>query len=85
MHPKVEPIVKQVEREIQCNCDLDNYEPTDMTDHTITCDIHKEALYRYDERIVLEESVHPYLGKVSSYMYINESAFQKHLETLRKG
>lgn len=33
---------------IQCNCDLDNWEPEQNTGHSWVCDIHKQALARAD-------------------------------------
>ncbi len=35
---------KELEKTMQCNCDLDNWEPEDSTGHSFVCRIHKAAL-----------------------------------------
>lgn len=36
-------IVKQCEKEMGCNCDLDNWEPAKDTGHSSVCRINKKA------------------------------------------
>lgn len=33
-----------------CNCDLDNWQPTQKTGHTFVCRIHNAVLYGHDVR-----------------------------------
>lgn len=40
-------IVKECEKEMRCNCDLDNWEPETDTNHSWICRIHKAARYRF--------------------------------------
>ena len=35
--------VKQLEENMQCNCDLDNWSPEPDTGHSWVCRIHKKA------------------------------------------
>jgi hypothetical protein len=37
-------IVAELEKKMQCNCDLDNWEPEKSTGHSWVCRIHKEAV-----------------------------------------
>ena len=37
-------IAEILEKEMQCNCDLDNWEPEKKTGHSWVCRIHKKAL-----------------------------------------
>jgi len=39
-------IVKRLERELQCNCDLDRWQPEGSTGHSWVCRIHKRAIAR---------------------------------------
>ena len=39
-------IIKDLEGKIQCNCDLDTWEPEKTTGHTHVCLIHKLALVK---------------------------------------
>jgi hypothetical protein len=36
-------VAKEAEKENQCNCDLDNWEPERSTGHSCVCRIHKIA------------------------------------------
>ena len=36
--------VKELEKTMQCNCDLDNWEPERSTGHSWVCRIHKKAM-----------------------------------------
>lgn len=36
-------IVKELEKEMQCCCDLDNWKPSESTGHSWVCPIHKLA------------------------------------------
>jgi hypothetical protein len=40
-------IVEEIKPNMQCNCDLDNWEPEQSTGHSWVCRIHKEALRIY--------------------------------------
>ncbi len=42
MTPK--EIVAELEKAMQCNCDLDNWEPTRTTGHSRVCRIHRRAM-----------------------------------------
>ncbi len=42
--PTVDEIVKGLEKTMQCNCDLDRWEPEKMTGHSWVCRIHCRAL-----------------------------------------
>lgn len=44
MADEIEKIVEKLEKEMACNCDLDNWEPTKVTGHSWVCRIHKEAM-----------------------------------------
>ena len=48
-------IVEKLEKEMQCNCDLDNWEPTKSTGHSWVCRIHKQALQIVAEGIKMYE------------------------------
>lgn len=37
-------LIKKLEAEMQCNCDLDNWQPEESTGHSSVCDIHKAAM-----------------------------------------
>jgi hypothetical protein len=41
---KIREIVEQLESEMLCNCDLDNWEPERSTGHSWVCRIHKAAM-----------------------------------------
>ncbi|KKN05661.1 hypothetical protein LCGC14_1084940 [marine sediment metagenome] len=36
-------IIRKLERKLQCNCDLDKWEPHPVTGHTLGCCIHDAA------------------------------------------
>lgn len=38
------PIVEELRETMQCNCDLDRWEPERMTGHSFVCRIHKAAI-----------------------------------------
>lgn len=40
---KLKAIVHQLEQRMQCNCDLDNWQPESSTGHSCVCRIHKKA------------------------------------------
>jgi hypothetical protein len=40
-------IVKRLEPEMQCNCDLDNWQPEPTTGHSWVCRIHQLAIARH--------------------------------------
>jgi hypothetical protein len=42
---------KQIAPTMQCNCDLDNWQPEPATDHSCVCRIHKAAMekWRYQQ------------------------------------
>ena len=44
-------IVDEVETEMRCNCDLDNWQPQIDTGHSWVCRIDKEARKRFSNRI----------------------------------
>lgn len=39
-------IAQELEKTMQCNCDLDNWEPERATGHSWVCRIHKAAIER---------------------------------------
>ena len=43
----VKEIVKELEKTMRCNCDLDNWQPEKSTGHTWVCRIHNLAYDRY--------------------------------------
>ena len=43
-------IAKELSQTMQCNCDLDNWEPERSTGHSWVCRIHKAALSRHAAR-----------------------------------
>ena len=45
--PTLREIVKRLEPEMQCNCDLDSWEPEPSTGHSWVCRIHKLAIERH--------------------------------------
>ena len=40
-------IAKELEADMQCNCDLDQWEPERDTGHSCVCRIHKQAKARF--------------------------------------
>ena len=53
-------IVERLESEMQCNCDLDNWEPDKRTRHSWVCRIHKAALKaRSAETASAQTPAHP--------------------------
>jgi len=40
----IKQLVEKFESEMQCNCDLNNWEPTKQTGHSHVCRIHKAAI-----------------------------------------
>lgn len=40
-------IAKGLKSEMQCNCDLDTWEPEPDTGHSFVCRIHKQAIARH--------------------------------------
>ena len=40
-------IVRSLEPLMQCNCDLDNWQPEKSTGHSCVCRIHKQALFKW--------------------------------------
>lgn len=42
-------IARQIKATMQCNCDLDNWEPEKETGHSWVCRIHKAAIARRKE------------------------------------
>jgi hypothetical protein len=49
-------IVKEFEKNSQCNCDLDNWEPEQSTGHSHVCRIHKSAIQTFAEIKKLKKS-----------------------------
>ena len=49
MSAPMEQIVKELEETMQCNCDLDNWQPEQTTGHSCVCRIHKIAMARQRE------------------------------------
>lgn len=47
MTPTLLDIVRSLEPLMQCNCDLDNWQPEKSTGHSCVCRIHKEALFKW--------------------------------------
>lgn len=43
-------IAERLAREMQCNCDLDNWEPERSTGHSWVCRIHRAAGETYDSQ-----------------------------------
>ncbi len=41
---RIKERVKVLESKLQCNCDLDNWQPEQSTGHSWVCCIHKKAL-----------------------------------------
>ena len=56
------PFVKQCEKEMECSCDLDNWEPERSTGHSWVCCIHKAAQERFREAIEKEDFDGPCLS-----------------------
>ncbi len=46
-HPDLKAIVKELKKILQCNCDLDAWEPERDTGHSWVCRIHKQAKARF--------------------------------------
>jgi len=46
----LEEIVKEAEKEMGCNCDLDNWQPETDTGHSWVCRIHKAAKARFNNQ-----------------------------------
>ncbi len=40
-------IVKEYERKVQCNCDLDRWEPEQTTGHSFVCRIHRLSIEQH--------------------------------------
>lgn len=40
-------VARGFEKDMQCNCDLDNWEPTKITGHSTVCRIHKAAMEHF--------------------------------------
>ena len=49
-------IVKKLEKEMQCNCDLDAWEPERDTHHSWVCRIHRTAKGKLEELLRSKES-----------------------------
>ena len=47
---EIREIVSELEKTLQCNCDLDSWEPQKATGHSRVCRIHKRAVEIQDER-----------------------------------
>ena len=58
MEKTIKEIVKELEKTMQCNCDLDRWEPERKTGHSWVCRIHEAAMRRY---------YHPSLQKRKEY------------------
>jgi len=56
-------IVKECEQTMQCNCDLDTWEPERDTWHSHVCRIHQEAKARFSKQ---PHAIDPPLPKLSS-------------------
>ncbi len=41
---ELKEIVKTLEQEMACNCDLDNWQPEKLTGHSWVCRIHRAAM-----------------------------------------
>ena len=52
---KLTSIVQKLEKEMRCNCDLDNWEPERSTLHSCDCRIHKTAWARLLETLKPQE------------------------------
>lgn len=44
--PDAREIAKELKQTMQCNCDLDTWEPERSTGHSFVCRIHKAAIAR---------------------------------------
>lgn len=46
-------IIDKLEKEMQCNCDLDNWQPELDTGHSWVCRIHEtfKAMQEYDKQL----------------------------------
>ena len=44
----IKDTVRELEKNMQCTCDLDNWEPTKRTGHSVVCQIHKKAIFQMD-------------------------------------
>ena len=47
INPQLMDIVKEYEEILQCNCDLDNWEPERDTGHSLVCRIHRASQEKY--------------------------------------
>lgn len=47
MNKSLKEIVAEEKKKLQCNCDLDRWEPELDTGHSWVCRIHKAAKWRY--------------------------------------
>ena len=47
MIDKMKVIVTELEKKLQCNCDLDAWQPEHATGHSRVCRIHKTAMEKY--------------------------------------
>lgn len=52
-HERILQIVSKLQKRLQCNCDLDNWEPTRETHHSMVCRIHNEALAEFERETKL--------------------------------
>jgi hypothetical protein len=48
---EIRKIAKEKSKTLQCNCDLDNWQPDERTGHTWVCCIHKAAMLEWDEKL----------------------------------
>ena len=46
----LEEIVDELKKELQCNCDLDRWEPERETGHSWVCRIHKQAMQKFRDQ-----------------------------------
>ena len=44
---ELKEIAKDIKKNMQCNCDLDNWDPERSTGHSWVCRIHKAAIERF--------------------------------------
>lgn len=51
---KMKPILKELNKILLCNCDLDRWEPEKDTGHSRVCRIHKAAKIRFNRESELE-------------------------------
>ncbi len=43
----MKPIVDEVKKQHRCNCDLNNWQPEELTGHSWVCRIHQIAVERW--------------------------------------